>query len=203
MAEKTIRQVRKGAKRQQSLIDAATRLFTSKGFAGTTIDDIVEEADVAKVTFYAYFKSKEEIALTIKRQCFEECVAYTETLLAKKLTCEEMLKAIIVDIADWTEENWRLLDVFCSQRFSPLFERDDQKECKPEPLTICLQAIISQGQQQALYRKDIDTWRVAHLMDLAILCEQYHWARIGGTKEQLVANLTKCFDIALNGIVER
>lgn len=63
---------RKKALRRQSLVDSAKQLFSEKGYAGTTIDDIVAHADVAKVTFYYHFKSKEEVALEIRRQCQEE-----------------------------------------------------------------------------------------------------------------------------------
>jgi AcrR family transcriptional regulator len=192
--------VRKSEIRQQNLVDAAKHLFSKQGYSGTTIDDIVEKAGVAKVTFYAYFKSKEEIALCIKRQGTEEAIAYSETLLAKRLTADEMLDALILDVSEWTENNWQLLDVFCAQRFSPLLERTTTTECKPEPLTICLEAIIKRGQESKLYRKNIDRLRVAHLMDLAILCEQYHWVRSGRPKGELVTCLEKCFDFALNGI---
>ena len=38
---------RKKALRRQSLVDSAKQLFSEKGYAGTTIDDIVAHADVA------------------------------------------------------------------------------------------------------------------------------------------------------------
>lgn len=194
---------RKREKRRQDLVDAAEELFATNSYAGTTIDDIVAKADVAKVTFYSYFKSKEEVALEIKRQCTEEAISYIETLLAKQLPATEMIDAVINDVAEWTESNWRLLDVFCALRFSPLMERETTSECKPEPLTICLDAIIQRGQEAGAFRKDIDRIRIAHLIDLAILCEQYHWVRSGRPEGSLIPNLKKCFDFALNGILDR
>jgi AcrR family transcriptional regulator len=41
--------------------DAARRLFGSRGFADTTIDDIAEKAGVAKGAVYHHFSSKEDI----------------------------------------------------------------------------------------------------------------------------------------------
>ncbi|MBU6451721.1 MAG: TetR/AcrR family transcriptional regulator [Cyanobacteria bacterium REEB67] len=204
MTTQSSRKIRKSEQRQQSLVDAATYLFTSKGYAGTTIDDIVEKADVAKVTFYAYFKSKEEIALRIKRECTEEALSYVETLLSKKLNADQMIEELIADIAEWTQENWRLLDVFCALRFSPLLlERDGTATCKPEPMTICLDAILARGQDIGMYRRDIDRLQIAHLMDLAILCEQYQWVHSGREEGKLKAALERCFDFALNGVLAR
>jgi len=197
------RKERKREHRRQTLIDAATHLFAKHGYAGTTIDDIVLEADVAKVTFYSYFKSKEEIALAIKRAGTEEALTYIETLRAKQLPVNEMIEAFITDVADWTEENFRLLDVFCEQRFSPLMEREGVSDCKPEPMTICLSVIIECGQEEGLFRKDIDRCRIAHMLDLAILCEQYHWVREGRPAGALRDRLKGYFDFALNGLLVR
>lgn len=50
----------KEAKRQ-SLLDSAYDLFLEKGMISTTISDIVQRADVAKGTFYLYYKDKDDI----------------------------------------------------------------------------------------------------------------------------------------------
>ena len=43
------------------LLDTAFKLFTEKGLKDTSIQDIVDNADVGKGTFYLYFKDKYEI----------------------------------------------------------------------------------------------------------------------------------------------
>jgi AcrR family transcriptional regulator len=47
--------------RRDELMNAAERLFLKQGFGLTTIDQITTAAQVAKGTFYLYFKSKEEL----------------------------------------------------------------------------------------------------------------------------------------------
>lgn len=47
--------------RAPALMDAAERLFISKGIGTTSIDDIAAGAQVAKGTFYLYFPSKEAL----------------------------------------------------------------------------------------------------------------------------------------------
>lgn len=47
--------------KKDALFNTAFELFTTKGLAKTTISDIVNQAGVAKGTFYLYFKDKYDI----------------------------------------------------------------------------------------------------------------------------------------------
>ncbi len=44
-----------------TLLQTAFDLFTGKGFAKTTVSDIVNQAGLAKGTFYLYFKDKYDL----------------------------------------------------------------------------------------------------------------------------------------------
>lgn len=47
--------------RTQALLAAAHRLFLERGIESVSIDDITREADVAKGSFYRYFRDKEDL----------------------------------------------------------------------------------------------------------------------------------------------
>jgi hypothetical protein len=47
--------------KRKDLLNAAFELFTTKGFHNTSIADIVNQAGIAKGTFYLYFKDKTDI----------------------------------------------------------------------------------------------------------------------------------------------
>jgi AcrR family transcriptional regulator len=47
--------------RRNEILDAAGRLFSSKGYYKCTVNDILDAVGIAKGTFYYYFKSKEEV----------------------------------------------------------------------------------------------------------------------------------------------
>ena len=51
--------------KRQRLLDAAYDLFQTKGADGTTIDEIARRAQVAKGTFYLYFRDKKAILDTL------------------------------------------------------------------------------------------------------------------------------------------
>ena len=51
----------------------ATRLFAARGYAGTTMDDIVSELGVSKPFVYYYFRDKQEIFETLSWRPAVEC----------------------------------------------------------------------------------------------------------------------------------
>ncbi|WP_405133814.1 TetR family transcriptional regulator [Nocardia sp. NBC_01388] len=54
---------RKRLRTRRALADAALRLFTEKGFDATTIEELVDEAEVSRSTFFRAFPSKEAVAV--------------------------------------------------------------------------------------------------------------------------------------------
>lgn len=54
---------RKKAKTRVALIEASQRLFASRGYTGTTLEDISAEVDITAQTLLRYFDSKAQLAL--------------------------------------------------------------------------------------------------------------------------------------------
>jgi AcrR family transcriptional regulator len=61
---------RKKQRTRDALVDAAFTLFQDKGFEATTIDEIAEAVELSPRTFFRYFESKEDVALTLLDQQF-------------------------------------------------------------------------------------------------------------------------------------
>jgi AcrR family transcriptional regulator len=53
---------------RERILDAATRLFSEEGINATSVDRVIEEADVAPMTVYRHFGGKEElVTATLER----------------------------------------------------------------------------------------------------------------------------------------
>jgi AcrR family transcriptional regulator len=81
---------RKKDRTRQLLREGGARLFAERGFAGTTVADIAEYADVSTRTFFRYFESKEALLLPDSAELF----AYVEDALAARPASEEPLRAV-------------------------------------------------------------------------------------------------------------
>jgi AcrR family transcriptional regulator len=61
------RHTEQGKERKQQLLDHATSLFATRGYANTRVSDICKEAGVAKGLFYWYFENKEALFAELVR----------------------------------------------------------------------------------------------------------------------------------------
>jgi AcrR family transcriptional regulator len=55
---------RKKAKTRAAIQQQAMRLFRERGYAGTTVEDIAEAAEISPTTFFRYFPTKEDVVLS-------------------------------------------------------------------------------------------------------------------------------------------
>jgi len=58
------------AARREEILAAARRVFAARGFRGTTIADIAEEAHIALGTIYLYFQSKAAVFAALSEQLY-------------------------------------------------------------------------------------------------------------------------------------
>ena len=64
--------VKKPEQRRREILEAARKLFKSKGYENTTVQDVMKSLDIAKGTIYHYFRSKEDILEAVVRDIVEE-----------------------------------------------------------------------------------------------------------------------------------
>ena len=66
------RKSREKDQRIQSILEAAKKVFFSKGYLKTTMDEIAFEAQISKPTIYQYFNAKEELYSSLMLPFLEE-----------------------------------------------------------------------------------------------------------------------------------
>lgn len=104
---------RQKAKRNRSILTAASALFGQVGYEAARIDAIAEAAEVSVGTFYNYFENKADLLLAIVSMEVEEVLHQGEAVVAAPpATAEAALFALISTYYDHslvylTKEMWR------------------------------------------------------------------------------------------------
>ena len=77
-----MRIIKEYEERRKEILETAERLFLTKGYTKTTVNDILKEIGIAKGTFYHYFKSKEEVMDEIIMRIIKEDVAKAKVIVS-------------------------------------------------------------------------------------------------------------------------
>ena len=96
--------MRKGERRKQELLDIAYRMFISRGYENTSVDDIIAEAGIAKGTYYYYFESKEQTLEEVIGMMIEKEIEAAGSILDSPLPVPQKIVAIIASIRPAPEE---------------------------------------------------------------------------------------------------
>ncbi|MFE3442166.1 TetR/AcrR family transcriptional regulator [Nocardia sp. NPDC059180] len=96
---------RKRLRTRRALADTALRLFAEKGFAATTIEELVDTAEVSRSTFFRAFPTKEAVAIEAETELW---TGYLDALADRELTGPVLtaLCDVLTDAAAALPEDW-------------------------------------------------------------------------------------------------
>jgi TetR/AcrR family fatty acid metabolism transcriptional regulator len=88
------RTARTGDKRER-ILDAAVRVFAKKGFHATRVSEVAKAAGVADGTIYLYFKSKDQLLVSLFEDRVERLLTFLQNELPATVGASEKLRRII------------------------------------------------------------------------------------------------------------
>ena len=95
----------------QQIIDAAIRVFARNGYYNSRVSDIAREAGIASGTIYLYFKTKDDILVTLFREKMAEWVVSLRKAVAGERDPVAKIKKIVALHFTVLEENPALAEV--------------------------------------------------------------------------------------------
>ena len=82
-------------KKYRDLIITARELFFKHGTKRITIEEICEKADVSKVTFYKYFRNKDEILKAVMQNWIDQGLEDFNEIIDRKIPFIDKVEALI------------------------------------------------------------------------------------------------------------
>lgn len=87
--------VQRAEDRRNSILDAARQVFTTKGFAKTSINDIAEIAGISDGLIYRYFGGKRDLLLRVLQEFYEELIVETEAAVNRETSFDRRFEVLV------------------------------------------------------------------------------------------------------------
>ena len=148
-----------GKKTRKNILQVAEKLFSEKGFNGTSVNNIAKTAGVNKALIYYYFKDKNDIIVSLFKNIVDELVEYMNQTVAspesvhqdismrkklkeevkfflnrKKIITIMLMEALKADKR--TDFLFQCAEIFINHEFKMYMEtvKDHKKDKFPDPL---------------------------------------------------------------------
>jgi len=158
---------------RQQLLKKALSVFSAKGYASATLQDIAKEAEVTRGAIYWHFGSKAELYNTLIREYAGRGNVIMQQAVAEGGTLLDVLRRVFVRQLEVMEEDADMralmeLHLFKTGLIPELEEGRQQQIEAGAGLVEMLAGIMGQGIEAGLLRSDMD----AHSMARAYLALQ-------------------------------
>lgn len=104
--------------RQDEILNAARQVFSERGFKNATLDEIAEVAEFGKGTLYNYFKSKEELLVSIILRGIHHFQQFVEEAVTAQTSPRERVEAYIDAAFDFFKMNRQIFSILVLERTS-------------------------------------------------------------------------------------
>ena len=146
---------RRAGDKRDRILKAAVKVFARAGFHATRVSEVAKAAGVADGTIYLYFKSKEELLVSLFEDRVEKLLAFMREELPKQPNAPARLRAVIdmqLGLLEGERELAEVITVILRQSTRLM------KEFAAPRFTAYLDAIariVSEGQASGDFRKDV------------------------------------------------
>ena len=96
--------MKKGERRKNELIKIAYKKFLENGYEQTSVDEIIEEAQIAKGTYYYYFQSKEQMLEEVVEMMMAKGSERAAEVLKSDLSVPEKIGGIMLAYRPMADE---------------------------------------------------------------------------------------------------
>jgi AcrR family transcriptional regulator len=148
----------KGTETRRRILEVAAQAFADRGYAGTSLNDVLKASGVTKGGFYFHFPSKEALALATLRHKQEQWTGVVMAAVMRRPRAVDQLDAMVEALCDLHEQDraCRAINRLCTEL------GDQHPELRPQlgtQLTTWMDmvaAVIRRGQDEGDIRPDVE-----------------------------------------------
>jgi AcrR family transcriptional regulator len=164
------RMERKRQATQQKIQATAIALFKKQGFEQTTMEQIAEEADIAKGTLYNYFPVKEAILSGFVQQSFSDQQSDRVQSLRKLPDTRARLTMILTELMNRVQSQSEIFEIYLAYRIRSVISlRPSDNTSERSGIDRLAVEIIQLGQQSGDIRTDLPMSMLTDLFEFVFV----------------------------------
>jgi TetR/AcrR family fatty acid metabolism transcriptional regulator len=193
---------RRGNKRER-ILSAAVKVFAKNGFHATRVSEVAKAAGVADGTIYLYFKSKDELLVSLFEDRVTKLLTFMKDDLPKNANAPDRLRRVIEmqlgllegerDLAEVVtvilRQSTKLMKEYAAPRFSAYLD--------------AIARIVAEGQAAGDFRSDVSPHLAARATFGALDGIALTWALGKADQGGLVRAAGQLADVLLRGLSPR
>lgn len=140
--------MKKGDARRSELLAASEKLFYTKGYENTSVQDILDAVGFSKGGFYHHFDSKLAVLEAICQQRAEEtCQSAMRAAAQPNLTASEKLNVLLASSTLWQSDNpgFVMLLIQAAYCENGALMREKMKACQLSGMQAVLENVLREG----------------------------------------------------------
>ncbi len=147
--------------KRADIVNAGIRIFSRKGFSRCSVEDILQEAHVARATFYSYFDSKKELFVEL----VDGILNNMYEIVAKELSdiptnldeLKEKASNTIKELYKFYSENWEFSAIYIKEVMGMNPEIDYRIVEWQQRITELVKTLLNKGVEKGIFRRmDVD-----------------------------------------------
>ena len=183
----------------QKIIEAAVRVFAREGYYNSRVSDIAREAGIAAGTIYLYFRTKDDILVTLFRDKMAEFVGALRKAIAGEPDAASKVRRLVSLHFSMLEENPDLAEVVQVElRQGQKFFRGASSQ-EIGAYFALIGSVLEEGVAQGRFRSDLPV-KVATKMLFGAMDQMATSWVLGKRGYQLVATADAVAEIFLQGV---
>ena len=148
----------RGTETRRRILEVAAQAFADRGYAGTSVSDVLKASGVTKGGFYFHFPSKEALALATLRHKQEQWAGSVMAAVLRHPGAVDQLDAMVEALCDLHQQDpsCRVISRLCNEL------GDEHPELRPQlgtQLTTWMDmvaGVIRKGQDEGDIRPDVE-----------------------------------------------
>jgi AcrR family transcriptional regulator len=147
--------------KRADIVNAGIRIFSRKGFNRCSVEDILQEAHVARATFYSYFDSKKDLFVElvdgILNSMFEIAAKELGEIPTTLDELKEKTKNTILELFKYFSDNWEFAAIYIKEVMGMNPEIDYRVVEWQQRIAEMVKVLLNRGIEKGMFRPmDVD-----------------------------------------------